>query len=150
MENQDQPAGIFNLEVDNTSRLHIKTIAAWAIIIVVSSLLGYVISFIDYFKKRNQFEGLLSEDDGSLSGYLVKFGKGGNLGGIIISLIIGLLLCYFLYQFATKAKKGIENISQQDLNEGLVNLKNYFVTIGIIAVIVLALMVFAMFIAFTF
>jgi len=150
MENQDKQTEIFNLRVDDTSSHHIKTIATWAVIIVITSLIGYVVGFIDYFKKRNQYEGMLSEDEGSLTGFMVKMGKGGNLAGTIISTLIGLLLCYFLYQFSVKAKRGVENMSQPDLNEGLVNFRNYFVTVGIVCMILLALMLIVLVFLFSF
>jgi hypothetical protein len=149
MENQQQENNLFNLQLDNTSRMHIRNMTIWALIMVVVSLISYVIGFIDYYKKKQEIQRIISDED-SPFGFFLKFGGGNSLGGLLFTTIIGLLVTYFLYQFSVKAKKGVENLSQSDLNQGLMNLRNYFMAIGIICIVVAALMLFAMIFVFSF
>ena len=67
-----------------------------------------------------------------------------GLAGVIISVLIGLLVTYFLYMFASKAKKGMEGLSEYDVNIGFANFKNYFLVIGILVIIGLVFFLFAM------
>jgi len=49
-----------------------------------------------------------------------------------------LLINYFLYQFSNRTKKGVNGMSQTDLNAGFYNLKIYFVIISVVVIIALA------------
>jgi len=60
------------------------------------------------------------------------------IGSVIFGIIIGLLINYYLYQFANLTKKGVNGMSQTDLNAGFYNLKIYFVIISVLVIIVLA------------
>lgn len=143
MENQEQQNDIFGLQFDENAKSTIKTITSWAMIIVVCSLVGYVLAFIKYFKEKKALESMVgSEEFGSSS--LIGASSTSNLAGIIISVIVGLLITYFLYQFASKTKKGVETLSQNDVIQGFANFRNYFLTIGIVAIIVIVFVLIAM------
>jgi len=45
---------------------------------------------------------------------------------------------YYLYNFATKMKKAILNISQEDADKGLENLKSMFKFVGILTIVILS------------
>ena len=61
-----------------------------------------------------------------------------NLGSVIFGIVIGLLINYFLYKFANLTRKGVNGMSQTDLNAGFYNLKIYFVIISVLVIIGLA------------
>ena len=48
------------------------------------------------------------------------------------------IINYFLYQFSNRTKKGVNGMSQTDLNAGFYNLKIYFVIISVVVIIALA------------
>lgn len=68
--------------------------------------------------------------------------KSENMVSIVISLIVTFLLFYFLNRFSSQAKAGLNSNNQQLVNNGLGNLSSYFVTIGILVIICLALFLF--------
>lgn len=135
MEQNDNESSIFDLSVNETSKDHLKKIATWAIVIVVCAVIGYIFTFIKALQPRNSFQ--------ETEGFGTSFTTGGSIAGTVITIIIGLLLNYFLFQFANFTKKGVNGMSQTDLNTGFYNLKIYFVILGILVIIcvVIALLV---------
>jgi len=63
-----------------------------------------------------------------------------GMGGLVIGIIVIVLgifgfLMFLLYRFATLVKQGIQMQDQSLFNEGLKNLKNYFLINGIFALL---------------
>jgi hypothetical protein len=100
------------------------------LIIVITAVIGYVVAIIKAFIPKTQV--VQSE------GFGVSLSTGQGIGSVIFGIIIGLLINYFLYQFANLTKKGVNGMSQSDLNAGFYNLKIYFVIISVLVIIVLA------------
>lgn len=142
MENQDQRSDVFGLQFDEPAKSSIKTMAVWAMITVVTTLLGIVISFVEYFKARNQVNSFADESD--FGGGFSTLANTTTLVSVVISTLISLLLCYFLYQFSTRSKSGIDGMNPAELNQGFAGLKNYFLTTAILIIIVMAFMLIAM------
>lgn len=65
----------------------------------------------------------------------------GLISGItsLISTAIYFFYAYFMYMFSTKIKKAIAENNQTYLNQGIVNMKNYFMLTGIMMVVALAI-----------
>src|SRR5687768_17603402 len=141
MENQEQTS-VFGLQLDESTKNNLRTMASWALIIVVTTLIKYVVGFVQYFKEKNEFASSYTEENG----YSDTFGEADRetLPFLIIGTIIGLLLCYFLYKFSDLTKKGIDTHNQVSLNDGIGHLRNYFLTLGIVAIIVIALFLIGM------
>lgn len=64
------------------------------------------------------------------------------LGGVVIGVIIIVLLIFtyttiLLYRFSTLVKQGIERQNQATFNDGLRNLKTYFLIYGVLTLIAL-------------
>ena len=75
-------------------------------------------------------------------GFGAYFKTGGNsIGGTIVSVLIGLLINFFLFRFATQSRGGITALNQDELNGSFRNLKIYFIIISILMIIV-SLLVF--------
>jgi len=135
----EQPAtdnSLFDLSIDETAKDHLRKICSWTMIMVITAVIGYVIAIIKAFTPKTQ--AVQSE------GFGVSVSTGQGLGSVIFGIVIGLLINYFLYQFSNLAKKGVNGMSQTDLNAGLYNLKIYFVVISVIVIIVLAIVVLAL------
>ena len=130
MEQQDTNHSLFDLSIDETAKDHLRKICSWTMIIVVTAVIGYVVAIIKALMPKAQV--MQSE------GFGVSVSTGQNLGSVIFGIIIGLLINYFLYQFAKLTKKGVDGMSQTDLNAGFYNLKIYFVIISVLVIIILA------------
>ena len=135
MEQQDTSNSLFDLSIDETAKDHLRRICSWTMVIVITAVIGYVIAIIKALMPKAQV--IQSE------GFGVSVGAGQNLGSVIFGIIIGLLINYFLYQFANLTKKGVNGMSQTDLNTGFYNLKIYFVIISIMVIIALAIVLLA-------
>ncbi|HEY2721361.1 MAG TPA: DUF5362 family protein [Chitinophagaceae bacterium] len=132
MEQINQENSLFDLYIDETSKEHLRKIATWAVVIVVCAIVGYIISIIKLSQPRPQI--LESEGFG-----VTRTVERGNVVGTIILILIGLLVNYFLFQFANFIRKGVNGMSQTDLNTGFTNLKIYFIIVGILVIISLVL-----------
>jgi small-conductance mechanosensitive channel len=135
MEQQDASSSLFDLSIDETAKDHLRRICSWTMVIVITAVIGYVVAIIKALMPKTQV--IQSE------GFGVSVGAGQNLGSVIFGIIIGLLINYFLYQFANLTKKGVNGMSQTDLNAGFYNLKIYFVIISIMVIIALAIVLLA-------
>ena len=136
MENLDQESSLFELSINETAKDHLKRIASWAIVIVICAVLGYILNIIKAFQPQRSF----SESEG----FGVTVARGSNIGGVIVGILIGLLVNYFLFQFANFTKKGVNGMSQPDLNAGFNSLRIYFMIVGILVIIALIIFFLAM------
>jgi small-conductance mechanosensitive channel len=127
---QNTENSLFDLSIDETAKDHLRRICSWTLIIVITAVIGYVVAIIKAFIPKTQV--VQSE------GFGVSLSTGQGIGSVIFGIIIGLLINYFLYQFANLTKKGVNGMSQSDLNAGFYNLKIYFVIISVLVIIVLA------------
>jgi len=127
---QNTENSLFDLSIDETAKDHLRRICSWTMVIVITAVIGYVVAIIKAFMPKTQV--VQSE------GFGVSLSTGQGIGSVIFGIIIGLLINYFLYQFANLTKKGVNGMSQTDLNAGFYNLKIYFVIISVLVIIVLA------------
>jgi len=127
---QNTENSLFDLSIDETAKDHLRRICSWTLVIVITAVIGYVVAIIKAFMPKTQV--VQSE------GFGASLNTGQGIGSVIFGIIIGLLVNYFLYQFANLTKKGINGMSQTDLNAGFYNLKIYFVIISVLVIIVLA------------
>jgi len=130
---------IFDFKFDETSKEQLRGLAHWTLIIAIASVISIVLGLIRAFTMQKT----------------VRFGNqdietvktSSNVATSIVSAVIGLLIAYLLYQFSVNTKKGIDNLSQADLNKGLGSLKSYFLTYGIILIIVIVVVFLVVLIA---
>ncbi len=135
MEQHEIENSLFDLSIDETAKDHLRKICSWATIMVVTAVIGYVVAIIKALMPKTQV--VQSE------GFGVSVSAGQGIGSAIFGIIIGLLVNYFLYQFANLTKKGVNGMSQTDLNAGFYNLKIYFVIISVLVIILLAIFLLA-------
>jgi small-conductance mechanosensitive channel len=138
MEQQtNNESDLFSFRIDERAKETLRSIASWAIIIVITTVIGYVIGLIAALKPKPET-------------VLFREGFGGSaadshttLGSVIFSMIIGLVITWFLYQFGVLTKRGVDKLSQNDLNRGFASLKIYFMIIGILIIIGFAFVLLA-------
>ena len=131
-QNQNyQENSLFDLSIDETAKNHLRSMATWSMVIVISAVVGYVLAILKALQTKPQI--VHSE------GFGATIAMGGSLGGAIFGIVIGLLINYFLFQFANLTKRGVNGMSQSDLNAGFYNLKIYFVIISVLLIIILVI-----------
>jgi ABC-type Fe3+ transport system permease subunit len=132
MENQDTNQSLFDLHFDENVKQNLKGAATWAGIAAIISIAGSFLGLISYFiqkgkPKTYQFEGFQE--------MRAQTERSTNIVSVILTLIIGLFLFYFLNRFARITKAGIDSNNQQQIGEGLGNLSSYFRIIGVLFII---------------
>jgi hypothetical protein len=136
MENQD--LNLFSLGIDDTSKTTIKSIVSWVTVLVICNLIGLVITIYEFLKPAPKT--VLSE-----SGYSYKpVQSGENIIGVALGFIITIILLVFLYNFIRYAKQGVERSNMSDISKGFLNLKNYFLVIGILIILMILLLLVAL------
>jgi len=137
MEEQNQPAPLFDLQADENVKEQLTGLSKWTLIVAIAAIIGLVLSIVEIIMARQQ-----TVDYGS---FRVQSERSTSLAWVAIIIIIRVLLIYMLYQFSVFTKRGVDNLSQADLNRGLGNLKSYFMTLGILLIIAFALiLIFAL------
>lgn len=121
---------------DHTSRQHILSIASWAMVIVVVAVIGYVLNIVQLLTGNEQ---AVSRSEGF---GMAETLAGNNTISSVIGILIGLLINYFLYRFASMARDGINRLNQEQLNKSFNNLKLYFVIMSVILIIVFVGIIF--------
>lgn len=132
------------MQFDENAKASVTTMTKWAMVIVITSLVGFVLDIINYFKQKSEFDTISETQDIEGGSSLVNTITTTGLIVIIVSILVGLLITYFLYQFAVKTKKGIDTLSPYEVNVGFTNFKNYFVVFGILFIIAIVFVGFGL------
>jgi hypothetical protein len=139
MENQDQSDinqldNFFNIAFDAGARGQLRQVALWAKICTLCAFIGYGIALI---------VAIFGHKDYSLEAGEISFGayvrSGSSISGVLVSILVGGIINYFLYRFAVAAGRGVESMDTLKVNEGFNNLRIYFKILGIILIICLSL-----------
>ncbi|HEX6190920.1 MAG TPA: hypothetical protein VFZ42_01085 [Chitinophagaceae bacterium] len=134
MEQQQPPVDLFAtpIRIDDTAKRHITALAQWAMIIVITAVIGYVITLIQAFiPSRTIIE---TEPDSEGFSSFMRMG-GQSIAGAIFGIVIGLLINYFLYRFSVQSRKGLAISDIDELGGGFRNLKIYFIIVSIFMII---------------
>lgn len=135
MEQTNQESSLFDLSINETAKDHLRRIASWALVTVVCAVIGYVLELIKALQPASRIV--------QKEGFGMDMVGGSSLGGTIFVIIIGLVVNYFLFQFANLTRKGVNGLSQGELNAGFYNLKIYFIIIGILVILALIVVLLA-------
>lgn len=138
---QDQNRDVFRLDIDDEARMNIRTMATWAMLMAITSVTGIILSAVNYLKYKDADSGVFDSNNSEGLGNIFRYSSQGNAVQLVLSACISLLISYFLFQFSVKAKRAVETLNQHDLNAGLGNLKNFFMALAIIAIIVMSLII---------
>ena len=122
------------MPVDTMAKQYIRSIATWAMVIVVCSVIGYVLNIVDLFRAKPPVSAFRRSEGFDLD-FAERFG-GSSVFSTMLVIAIGMLMNYFLFRFASQARAGIDGVDQAKLNAGFRNLKAYFMAFTIILIIV--------------
>ncbi len=137
MHQENQTHLFTDLEFDRTAKQYIRSMASWAMIVVVVAVIGYIITIAQLFSGEQR---VVQRSEG--------FDFGARLSGSdttfsIIAIVIGLLINFFLYRFASQARNGIDGLNQDQLNRGFNSLKTYFMIMSVILIVVFVVVLLA-------
>ena len=131
MEQQQSDLFSSSIRIDDTAKRHIASLAQWAMIIVTTAVIGYVISLIQAFTAPTVPE---TSSEGFTT--ILQMGGDKSMFSAIFGIIMGLLINYFLYRFSVQSRKGITTSDVVELSGGFRNLKIYFIIITIFMIII--------------
>ena len=140
MENQVTNKSLFDLSFDENTKLQLKGAATWGGIAAIVAIIGAILSFIAYFiekssSKTYQFEGFPEMRSSQSSG---------NIVSSIITFGLSIILFYYLNKFSKSTKAGIDGSNQELISEGLGSLSTYFKIIGVLLIIAIVFICFAL------
>lgn len=134
MEQQPPSETLFELQVDYDSGNMFNEATRWAkfIAILYFVCIGLCVLVLAFSS------AVLIQAFGTIMPELASVG-GLIIGIIIIALIIFTYITILMYRFAMQVKQGILNRDQALFNDGLKNLKNYFLIYGVFTLLALVL-----------
>lgn len=134
----DSHGDIFSsgLKIDATAKMHIRSLASWAMVIVVVTIVGYVLNIVELIVGPGS-EPVSVQSEG-FSAAILSGEK--NVVGTVITILIGLAVNYFLYKFASTVSSSISGVSQEKFSNGFRNLKIYFAITSIFMILFLLIM----------
>jgi hypothetical protein len=127
---------LFNLQVDEVSKSHLREAARWGTFLSIMAFIGMGLLLLMFTIAGAQMA--------TLSGGNNLYNMLGVTGTILyFAVIIGIYIypVYALLRFSTNIKAGINTADQQRFNKGLAYLKGMFKYMGILTIIMLALSV---------
>jgi len=127
-----------DLSFDLTAKQHIRSMASWAIVIVVVALISYVISLVQAFSAQGI---TATRSEGFEFGFKMT---GTDKTTTIITILVGLLLNIFLFRFATQARTGLNGLNQSSLNSSFNSLKVYFMITAILCILLFLIVILAL------
>ncbi|MEO5561823.1 MAG: hypothetical protein ABIR18_00285 [Chitinophagaceae bacterium] len=130
MQQENQPDLFSDISFDETARQHLRSMASWAMVIVVIALIGYGLNIIQLVTSPT---GTTRKSEGFDLG--LKMGGNSSIAFDIIGILVGLLINFFLFRFATQSRNALKGLNQGELNSSFNNLKNYFMVISILCII---------------
>jgi flagellar biosynthesis protein FlhB len=131
MEQENRSSDLFNeMSLDGMAKQYIRSIASWAMVIVVVAVIGYVLDIFDYLRVKPEY----SRASEGLGGFTRAMGNS-TAFSVFFGIAIGLLVNYFLFRFASQAKAALDEHDQLKLNASFSNLKAYFMACSIILII---------------
>lgn len=124
----------FNIALDAGMRAQIKQAAVWAKICTLCAFIGYGIALIVAIFGRQGYS-----TDSEQGTRIESMVRAGSIGTVLIAIVIGGVINYFLYRFAVATAKGLDTMDSTKTNEGFNNLRIYFKVCGILLIIGLSL-----------
>lgn len=124
---------IFDISFDTALRASIKQAAVWAKVCALCAFIGYAIALVVAIFGRQDY---VTETEGFQVGNLLR---AGNLAFVLISTLIGVVINYFLFRFATATARGMDAMDSIQTNQGFEHLRIYFKILGILLIIVFAI-----------
>jgi hypothetical protein len=127
-----------DLSFDHTAKQYIRSIASWAIVIVVVAIISYGLSLVKVFIAP---PAVAPKAEGFDFNFSVK---SESVGWTVFLILVGLLINYFLFRFATLSRAGLNGLNQSSLNKSFNNLKVYFIIQAIACIVFFLIVILAL------
>jgi Na+/H+ antiporter NhaC len=142
MENQNTNQSLFDLSFNENLKSQLKGAAVWGGIAAITALASSVLNMVKAFMDKNN-----PQAEYRIEGFgdaRMTTDSSGNIVSVVISLIISILLFYFLNRFSSLTKNGLNGNNQDMVSNGLGSLASYFITIGVLIIIILVIFLLVM------
>jgi hypothetical protein len=144
MQQPENQSSLFSeLEYDPMAKSYIGSMASWALIAGICSLISLCISIYEAYRPREIF---VRRTEG-FGGF--EMVSNAAIGSGIISIIITLVINVILIRFAVTARRQLENGNAMGLGQSFGNLKAYFMIISILVILAMTLIFLALLVAGT-
>ncbi len=126
------------IKIEGTAKIHIRSIASWAMVVVVTTVLGYAFAIFDMV--MHPVEPAATQAEGFSASILTG---GQSVGWTIFTILVGLAINYLLYRFARGITSSINGMSQEKFSSSFRSLKLYFAITTIILILLVLLLLIA-------
>ena len=138
----EQERPLFQIEVNQQTKEYFSDASKWGRTVAIIGFCALGLFILLFLFLGNQFQFAFGDIFGT--------GDGGSVLGLVIVMLLIVLgivgvLCYFLYRGATRTRAGIINSDQSAFSEGIAYFRNYFLMIGILALLALLIDLFKLF-----
>ena len=127
------------LKVDATAKAHIRSLASWAMVVVATTVIGYLLNIAELVRGTESEPVGLQQEGFSAA----IFSGEKSVVGTIITILIGLAINYFLYRFASTVTSAVSSASPERLSQSFRNLKTYFAITSVFMMLFLLIMLIA-------
>ncbi len=127
------------LKVDAAAKAHVRSLASWAMVVVATTVIGYLLNIAELVRGTGS-EPLGLQQEG-FSASILSGEK--SVVGTIITILIGLAINYFLFRFASSVSNAVASSSPERFSQSFRNLKTYFAITSIFMMLFLLILLIA-------
>lgn len=144
MQQPENQSSLFSeLEYDPMAKSYVSSMASWALIAGICSIVLLCVSIYEAYRPREIF----ARRTEGFGGFDMV--SNAAIGSGIISIIITLVINIILIRFAVTARRQLENSSAIGLGQSFGNLKAYFMIISILVILAMTLLFLGLLVAGT-
>lgn len=130
----EENQSFLELQVDQAASANITEASRWGKFLAIMVLIAFGLIFLIFILLWDRIAGLfLTLEETQTSGSTIVL-VGIIIAFLFIGTIVGVLMS-FLIKAANRMRNGIRNKDQMLFNNGLANLKNYFIMYGVLGIL---------------
>jgi hypothetical protein len=134
----EQPANLFELQIDQPSLIYMNESARWARFLSILGFIGCGLVVLGGLFYGTMFSSLMKNMDPETAGVAGSLASGFSIVGALLGALLVFFPSLYLYKFSTKMRIASNNNDQPALTDSLKNLKSFFKFYGITTIIVLS------------
>ncbi len=144
MQQPENQSSLFSeLEYDPMAKSYIGSMASWALIAGICSIILLCVSIYEAYRPREIF----ARRTEGFGGF--EMVSNAAIGSGIISIIITLVINVILIRFAVTTRRQLENGNAMGLGQSFGSLKAYFMIISILVILAMTLLFLGLLVAGT-
>jgi hypothetical protein len=137
MELQDNSHSLFSVSLDENVKKNLRGAAKWAGNAALVGLVGTILSVVVFIVGQSRTSTRYQSSEGFNSFRSGGASQSDGLPSLVIGLIIGIALFYFLNKFSKTTIAGLDGGDSPTVSEGIGNLATYFKIIGVIFIVMI-------------